>query len=114
MGREARDFGLGETKYFVVALCTAIIWQMFFVGAVGVIFCASSLLSGIFIAGSLPVTELLAVLFLRENFTADKGVSLGLSLWGFVSYFYGEYKQLHKKKPLNPTPQSDRLNFNSL
>ena len=114
MGREARDFGLGETKYFVVALCTAIIWQMFFVGAVGVIFCASSLLSGIFIAGALPVTELLAVIFLRENFTAEKGVSLGLSLLGFVSCFYGEYKQLHKKKPLNPTPQSDRLNFNSL
>ncbi|KAI9088126.1 hypothetical protein K1719_030103 [Acacia pycnantha] len=110
MGREAREFGLGQTKYYVVAVWTAIIWQIFFVGAIGVIFCSSSLLSGIIIAVSLPFTEVLAVIFFRESFTAEKGVSLALSLWGFVSYFYGEYKQLHKKKPSTPnTPQSDLL-----
>ncbi|XP_028771865.1 purine permease 1 [Neltuma alba] len=107
MGREAREFGLGETTYYVVLVCSAIIWQFFFVGAIGVIFCASSMLSGIIIAVMLPVTEVLAVLFYKENFTAEKGISLGLSIWGFVSYFYGEYKLIQKKKENNPTPLAD-------
>ena len=67
-------------------------------GAAGIIFCASSLLSGILIAVLLPVTEILAVIFYREKFQAEKGVALALSLWGFVSYFYGEIKDNEKKK----------------
>ncbi|KAL1814062.1 hypothetical protein ACET3Z_024127 [Daucus carota] len=90
--REARNFDLGETKYYVVLVCSGIIWQFFFIGAGGVIFCASSLLSGIIIAVLLPVVEVLAVIFFKEKFQAEKGVALVLSLWGFVSYFYGEFK----------------------
>ncbi|XLR04793.1 hypothetical protein S83_070991 [Arachis hypogaea] len=66
-------------------------WQFFFLGAIGVIFCASSLLSGIIIAVFLPV------ILYKENFEAEKGVALVLSLWGFVSYFYGEIKQEWKR-----------------
>ncbi|KAK4274146.1 hypothetical protein QN277_017421 [Acacia crassicarpa] len=107
MGREAREFGLGETKYYVILVFSAIMWQFFFVGAIGVIFCASSLLSGIIIALMLPVTEVLSVFFYKESFTSEKGISLGLSIWGFVSYFYGEYKLTQKNKQNNPTPQPD-------
>ncbi|KAL8232634.1 hypothetical protein R6Q57_002412 [Mikania cordata] len=89
--REAKDFELGETKYYIILCASALIWQCFFLGAIGVIFCASSLLSGIIIAVLLPVTEVLAVVFYNEKFQAEKGVALVLSLWGFVSYFYGEY-----------------------
>ncbi|KAG9139795.1 hypothetical protein Leryth_026624 [Lithospermum erythrorhizon] len=96
--REARGFGLGETKYYIIMVWSAIIWQGFFLGAIGVIFCASSLLSGIVITVLLPVTEVLAVIFYHEKFQAEKGVSLVLSLWGFASYFYGEIKQDKKKK----------------
>ena len=69
-------------------------------GAVGIIFCASSLLSGIVIAVLLPMTEILAVIFFREKFQAEKGIALALSLWGFVSYFYGEIKDDKKKKQI--------------
>ncbi|XP_057503617.1 purine permease 3-like [Actinidia eriantha] len=95
--REARAFGLGETKYYVVMVCSGIIWQCFFLGAIGVIFAGSSLLSAIIIAVLLPVTEVLAVIFYQEKFQAEKGVSLVLSLWGFISYFYGELKHSKKK-----------------
>ncbi|KAK6245724.1 hypothetical protein QUC31_000499, partial [Theobroma cacao] len=95
--REAREFDLGETKYYVVAIWSAIMWQFFFLGATGVIFCASSLVSGIIIAVVLPVIEILAVIFYKENFQAEKGVALALSVWGFISYFYGEMKQSKKK-----------------
>ncbi|OWM67743.1 hypothetical protein CDL15_Pgr019244 [Punica granatum] len=98
--REAKEFGLGEFKYYMIIVCSAIIWQCFFLGAIGVIFCASSLSSGIIIAVMLPMTEVLAVIFFKEKLTAEKGVSLVLSLWGFVSYFYGEIKHT-KKRNLN-------------
>nr|POF06144.1 purine permease 3 [Quercus suber] len=98
--REARAFELGETKYYVVIVVNAIVCQCFFMGTVGIIFCASSLLSGILIAVLLPVTEILAVIFYREKFQAEKGVALALSLWGFVSYFYGEIKDDRKKKQI--------------
>ncbi|XP_038716331.1 purine permease 1-like [Tripterygium wilfordii] len=96
LSREAREFGLGETKYYVILVWSAIICQLHFLGAIGVIFCASSLLSGIIIAALLPATEILAVIFFQEKFQAEKGVALALSLWGFVSYFYGEIKQNKK------------------
>ncbi|PRQ21317.1 putative purine permease, plant [Rosa chinensis] len=96
--REARKFELGETTYYVVLVVSAIIWQGFFLGAIGIIFCASSLLSGIVIAVLLPITEIFAVIFYHEKFQAEKGVSLVLSLWGFVSYFYGEIKHNKESK----------------
>ncbi|OIV92222.1 hypothetical protein TanjilG_31141 [Lupinus angustifolius] len=86
--KEARHFGLGETSYYVLLVATAIICQLASLGAMGVIFCSSSLLSGIMVAMSIPLTEVLAVLFYKEKFQAVKGISLILSLWGFVSYFY--------------------------
>ncbi|MFQ6670358.1 hypothetical protein Gotur_035316 [Gossypium turneri] len=98
IGREAREFELGETKYYVVVIFSAIINQCFFLGAIGVVFCASSLLSAVVIAVLLPVTEILAVFFFNEKFQAEKGVSLALSLWGFISYFYGEIKQSKKEE----------------
>ncbi|OMP01321.1 Drug/metabolite transporter [Corchorus olitorius] len=107
ISREAREFGLGETNYYVLAVLTAIIWQCFFLGAIGVIFCSSSLLSGIVIAVLLPVTEILAVIFYKEKFQAEKGVSLALSLWGFFSYFYGEMKHTKKMKPTTATTETE-------
>ncbi|KAE9590831.1 hypothetical protein Lal_00023323 [Lupinus albus] len=96
--KEARDFGLGETNYYVLLVASAIVWQLSSLAAMGVIFCSSSLLSGIMVAMSMPLTEVLAVLFYKEKFQAVKGISLILSLWGFVSYFYGEFKQIKKMK----------------
>lgn len=95
---------MGEAKYYLVAVFSAILWQFNFLGAIGVVFCASSLVSGIVLAILLPISEVLAVIFYHENFQADKGVSLILSLLGFVSYFYGEMKEM---KNQIKTPKSD-------
>lgn len=105
ISREAKEYELGESKYYLVVVWNGIIWQCFFLGAIGVIFSASSLVCGIVIAVLLPVTEILAVIFFQEKFQAEKGVSLALSLWGFVSYFYGEIKD--SKKTKNPTPETE-------
>lgn len=96
--REARDFELGKAIYYLTLTVNALLWQFFFLGATGVIFCASSLLSGIIIATLLPLTESLAVLFFHERFHVEKAISLTLSLWGFLNYFYGEFQDVKKKK----------------
>ncbi|KAH7847911.1 hypothetical protein Vadar_031541 [Vaccinium darrowii] len=105
--KEAREFGLGETKYYVVLVCSGIVWQGFFLGAIGAIFAGSSLLSGIIIAVLLPMTEILAVVCYKEKFTSDKGVCLVLSLWGFASYFYGELKHSKEEKIETQTPETE-------
>lgn len=107
--REAIESDIGEFKYYMVLVWSGIIWQFFFLGAIGVIFCSSSLFSGIVIAVLLPMTEILAVFLFKEKFTAEKGVSLALSLWGFVSYFYGEKKVSKESKPeANQDPEQQQ------
>ncbi|KAI3806710.1 hypothetical protein L1987_22624 [Smallanthus sonchifolius] len=105
ISREATEFELGETKYYIILCASALIWQCFFLGAIGVIFCGSALLSGIIVSVLLPVTEVLAVVFYKEKFQAEKGISLVLSLWGFASYFYGEYKFTKKLKDATHSSQ---------
>ncbi|XP_065880947.1 purine permease 3-like [Euphorbia lathyris] len=99
--REGREFDLGEIKYYMILVGSAIIWQGFFLGAIGVVFCASSLLSAVLIAVLLPITEILAVIFYQETFGAEKGVALALSLWGFVSYIHGERQTQKQMKTKN-------------
>lgn len=99
--REAKEFELGEAKYYLIVVWSAVIWQCFFLGAIGIIFYSSSLLSGIVITVSLPVTELLAVIIYHDKFQSEKGVSLFLSLWGFISYFLGEKIKMNKEQKKN-------------
>ncbi|XP_019260870.1 PREDICTED: purine permease 1-like [Nicotiana attenuata] len=104
ISREAKQFNLGEARYYTVVVWTIIVWQCFFVGVIGVIYCSSSLMSGVMIAVLLPVTEVLAVVFFRENFSGEKGLALFLSHWGFVSYFYVEFRQSKKQ---NKSPKTE-------
>ncbi|CAN4112976.1 unnamed protein product [Withania somnifera] len=80
--REAKAFELGEGGFYIVVIWSAIIWQCFFLGAVGVVYSSSSLVSGILINVLLPCHK--------------KGVSLVLSIWGFISYLYGDIKSSKK------------------
>ncbi|XP_070048260.1 purine permease 3-like isoform X1 [Nicotiana tomentosiformis] len=114
ISREAKQFNLGEARYYTVVVWTTIIWQCFFVGVIGVIYCSSSLMSGVMIAVLLPVTEVLAVVFFRENFSGEKGLALFLSLWGFVSYFYGEFRQTKKEKNKNPKSEMTTMHTESV
>lgn len=41
-----------------------------------------------------PLIEILAVIFCEEKFQVEKGVAVAVSLWGFVSYFYGEKRRM--------------------
>lgn len=96
--REAKEFEPGKAAYYSVVVASAIMYQFFFLGTIGAIFYASALLAGVVMAVLIPVTEVLAVIFFHESFDGGKGIALALSLWGFASYFYGEWKQNKKRK----------------
>ncbi|KAG0460888.1 hypothetical protein HPP92_021185 [Vanilla planifolia] len=98
IGKEAKEFGLGKTKYYLVVVFTAVTTQIFFLGAVGTINYTSAMFGGIIMSLSITFTEVLAVFFFHEKFDGEKGVALALSLWGSASYFYGEYKTTQKSK----------------
>ncbi|PKU72581.1 purine permease 1-like [Dendrobium catenatum] len=98
ISKEAKEYGLGETKYYMVIISFAVVMQCFFLGRVGVVLYSSALLTGIVVDVLLPVTVVLAVIFFHEPFTSDKAVALVLSIWGFTSYVYGEIKDTRKRK----------------
>lgn len=95
--REGKEYELGEVKYYVVLVAIAIMWQIYFIGTAGVIFCSTSLLAGVIVAVMVPITEILAILFCHESFKSEKGIALFLSLWGFMSYFCGDYMKAKKR-----------------
>ncbi|KAI3996277.1 hypothetical protein MKX01_026745 [Papaver californicum] len=94
--READEFGLGKSKYYMLICLTAIIWQLASLGFLGLVFYANALFNGIYTSVLVPVTGVAALIFYHESFTGLKGMALALCVWGFASYFYGEYKMMHK------------------
>ncbi|MCL7044010.1 hypothetical protein MKW94_029883 [Papaver nudicaule] len=100
--REGRNFGLGQGMYYFLIVALAVVGQLYCVGFLGIIYCTSSLFCGIFTACLLPFTLVAASIAFHEKFTGQKGMSLALCLWGFVSYFVGEYN-----KTKNPHPAYD-------
>ncbi|KAJ0984636.1 hypothetical protein J5N97_002992 [Dioscorea zingiberensis] len=74
--REAREFGLGESKYYILIVCDAIIWQVCNVGLYGLLLFASSLLAGIGAAVLVPLIQFLGVILLHEKFDQLKDVVL--------------------------------------
>ncbi|KAJ3673722.1 hypothetical protein LUZ60_005714 [Juncus effusus] len=109
--REARQFGLGETKYYMVLIWDAICWELINVGSVGLISGASSLFVGIMTTFLLPLSEVLSVIFLHEKFNGSKGIALVLSIWGFVSYLYGE-KKLSDEQEKQSDERKDKEGLN--
>ncbi|KAL3321991.1 hypothetical protein AABB24_039557 [Solanum stoloniferum] len=91
--REAEEFGLGQRKYYMILALSAISLQSMMIGSLGMIYCSSALLSGILNALLVPIQQIFAVIFLPESFNSDKWMALAMCLWGFASYFYGEYKE---------------------
>ncbi|KAI3863368.1 hypothetical protein MKX03_023308 [Papaver bracteatum] len=103
MQREANEFGLGKMDYYLVLVPSAVVFQISYIGTLGIIFCATSLFAGVVTAVLLPLTEIAAVIVFHENFTGQKGMSLALSVWGFLSYFYGTYKETRIQKQTDNT-----------
>ncbi|XP_039118955.1 probable purine permease 4, partial [Dioscorea cayenensis subsp. rotundata] len=83
----------GEVYWGVVVVVTGVCWQMCFMGTAGLVFLTSSLNCGICMTATLVVNVVGGVVVFGDGFGGVKGVSCVLCLWGFCSYFYGEYRK---------------------
>ncbi|PKI35015.1 hypothetical protein CRG98_044600 [Punica granatum] len=95
---EEEDFGLGSGKYYAVVVLAGVAMQFLIMGSIGITFCSTSLLGGLVTSLLVPMQQAFAIVLLCENFTAEKGMALAMCLWGFASYFYGEYRTGQEKK----------------
>ncbi|XP_038877700.1 purine permease 21-like [Benincasa hispida] len=89
--REMDEFQLGKVAYLMTLLWTAISWQLFTIGCVGLIFDVSSLFSNAISVLGLPIVPVFAVIFFHDKMDGLKIVAMILAVWGFVSYGYQNY-----------------------
>ncbi|XP_068320016.1 purine permease 21-like [Pyrus communis] len=104
---EMEGYKLGKVSYVMNLTWTAITWQVFSVGAVGLILEASSLFSNSISALGLPAVPVLAVIFFHEKMNGIKGIAMVLGIWGFVSYAYHHYIEDRKSKTENRNAGND-------
>ncbi|KAL2473736.1 putative purine permease 10 [Forsythia ovata] len=104
LNEEMDTFKTGKVSYVMNLFFTAVAWQAFTVGSIGLIFKVSSLFAGIISILGLPIAPVLAVIFLHDNMTGLKAIAMVLAMWGFVSYMYQHYLDDLKTKKAKRTP----------
>ncbi|XP_023744020.1 probable purine permease 10 [Lactuca sativa] len=95
---EMWNFESGQASYIINLVGTAVSWQVFTVGYIGLIFEVSSLFSNVISTLGIPIVPILAVMFFDEKMNGVKAVSMLLAIWGFVSYIYQHYLDDLKEK----------------
>ncbi|KAH9797649.1 protein reduced wall acetylation 3 [Citrus sinensis] len=100
---EMEEFKLGKVSYLMTLIWTAIGWQVFSIGATGLIFDVSSLFSNVISTLGLPFVPVLAVIIFHEKMSGLKVIAMVLAIWGFLSYFYHHYLDDFKSKTKDGT-----------
>ena len=89
--KEMEEYQMGKASYLLTLTFTAINWQLYNIGCVGLIFEVSSLFSNAIIALEVPIVSILAVFIFHDKMQGIKAISLVLAIWGFISYLYQYY-----------------------
>ncbi|CAK9182388.1 unnamed protein product [Ilex paraguariensis] len=97
--REMKEYELGNVSYVMNLVWTAVTWQVFSIGAIGLIFKVSSLFSNVISTLGLPIVPVLAVIIFQDKMTGVKVVAILLAIWGFASYIYQHYLDDLESKP---------------
>ncbi|KAL3007120.1 hypothetical protein AAZX31_08G317300 [Glycine max] len=100
---EMKGYELGKASYLLNLTFTAILWQVFTIGCLGLISEVSSLFSNAISALGVPIVPMLAVLFFHDKMDGIKGISMVLAIWGVVSYVYQQYLDDTKSENRNTT-----------
>ncbi|XP_065877926.1 probable purine permease 10 [Euphorbia lathyris] len=98
LGKEMEGYQLGKVSYVMNLVWTAITWQVFTIGCVGLIFEVTSLFSNAISVLGLPIVPVMAVFVFHDKMDGVKVISMVLAVWGFVSYVYQHYLDDYKSK----------------
>ncbi|XP_030547352.2 purine permease 21-like [Rhodamnia argentea] len=113
LGREMDEYKLGKVSYMMNLIGTAICWQMFGIGAIGLIVDASSLFANSISVVGLPIVPIFAVVFFGDRMDGIKVISMLLAIWGFLSYVYQHYLDDAKLKAQRNSVGGDEVNVRS-
>ncbi|KAI9198656.1 hypothetical protein LWI28_019778 [Acer negundo] len=91
LAREMEEYKLGKVSYVMNLVWTAITWQVFSIGSVGMIVEASSLFSNAIGVLGLPIVPVLAVVFFHDKMNGLKVIAMLLAIWGFLSFVFQHY-----------------------
>ncbi|XP_015066239.1 probable purine permease 10 isoform X3 [Solanum pennellii] len=78
--KEIGEYRRGKSSYFINLICTAISWQLYAVGSVGLVYKASALFSNVIINLGSSIVPIFAMLFLKDRMNGLKVFSLLLGL----------------------------------
>ncbi|KAK6932250.1 hypothetical protein RJ641_001874 [Dillenia turbinata] len=95
---EMEGFELGKVSYLMILVWTAICWQFWGIGAVGLLPELTSVFANAISTLALPIVAIFAMIFIHENLDGVKGISMFLAVWGFVPYACEHYLDDCKSK----------------
>lgn len=101
---EMKSYKLGEVSYAMTLFFTAVTWQVYTIGVVGLVFESSSVFTNAITAVGLPVVPILAVVVFRDKMDGTKVISIILAIWGFISFAYQHYLDDKKLNNLEAVP----------
>ncbi|KAK1556674.1 hypothetical protein Q3G72_009939 [Acer saccharum] len=91
LAQEMEEYKLGKVSYVMNLVWTAITWQVFSIGSVGMIIEASSLFANAISVLGLPIVPVLAVVFFHDKMNGLKVIAMLLAIWGFLSFVFQHY-----------------------
>ncbi|KAL3741560.1 hypothetical protein ACJRO7_017084 [Eucalyptus globulus] len=113
LGREMDGYKLGKVSYVMNLVGTAICWQAFTIGTIGLIIEASSLFSNSISVVGLPIVPIFSVVLLGDKMDGVKVMAMILAIWGFISYAYQYYLDDNKLKAQRTSVGGDELDVRS-
>ncbi|KAI6703490.1 hypothetical protein NL676_012626 [Syzygium grande] len=113
LGREMDGYELGKVSYVMNLVGTAVSWQVFGIGAFGLILEVSSLFSNSIAVVGLPIVPIFAAVFFGDRMHGIKVISMILAIWGFVSFVYQHYLDDAKLKVQRKSVGGDEVSVKS-
>ncbi|XP_014522719.1 purine permease 21-like [Vigna radiata var. radiata] len=88
---ETKEYETGKASYVLNLTFTAIFWQLFTIGCLGLTSEVSSLFCNAITVLRVPLVPMLAVIFFHDKMHGIKVISMMLAIWGIISYLYQQY-----------------------
>ncbi|QCD78168.1 Purine permease [Vigna unguiculata] len=88
---EMKEYETGKASYLLNLTFTAIFWQLFTIGCLGLTSEVSSLFCNAITVLRVPLVPMLAVIFFHDKMYGIKVISMMLAIWGIISYLYQQY-----------------------
>jgi drug/metabolite transporter (DMT)-like permease len=81
----------GKVAYAMTLVWTAVSWQLFTMGLMGLIATVSSLFTNVICTVGAPLSPVVAVIFLGDRVDGVKLLAMLIGVWGLLSYVYQHY-----------------------